>query len=147
MNEDLYKLELKRGIQALLPFARTHKMNAVRWMVELKVTKGRMADERIHVFPPYKATFTIEEDPAGCDVALLSVSAPMRPVRTLNAQERDWTADVFREAFPDHRVSRMEGNFLKDTGAFKVYAIPPGAGPEVDEGWADIKRWARRPPA
>lgn len=147
MNEDLYKMELKRGIEALVPFARAHKMNPSRWMGELQATRGRMRDERTHAFPPYLLIFTIEEDPAGCDVPLLSVSAPMRPVKRLSAEERGWTAEAFSEAFPGHRVSRLDGVFLRDSGAFKVYVIPEAAGPEVDEAWADMKRWARSEPA
>lgn len=125
MNQELFKVEFKRGINALLPYAKDHKQSAkTRTRLEAPGSDHR------YEFPPYFMIFTIEAYP-GADCPMVSVSAPMRPIKILSANEKDWVKEAFSEVFPDHDIIAMYKTLLPGNSAFKVIALPPGAPGEL----------------
>jgi hypothetical protein len=129
VNPELFKLEFKRGIEALLPHARSHRRTAnIRARIEAP------GPEHHHEFLPYFMIFTIDTL-AGADCPMVSVSAPMRPVKILNATEKDLVKEAFSEAFPDHDIVPINKALLPGNSAFKVIAIPPGAPAELVEAY------------
>jgi hypothetical protein len=123
MNPELLKVEFKRGIAALLPYAQEHKQK--RTAMPLKAPRP----EHRYEFPPYFMIFTIEVFP-GADCPMVSVSAPMRPVKMLTAPEKDTVKEAFSEIFPDYRLMTPRA-ILPGSTAFKVVAFPPGAPAEL----------------
>jgi hypothetical protein len=124
MNPELFKIEIKQGVESLTPYAREHKGGMLR--------KGRQpATEEKYQFPPYLMIFTIEAFP-GADCPMVSLSAPWRPIKTLSDQEKASAKEAFEEIFPDHQVILLR-TLIPGNSAFKMIAIPSGAPGELVE--------------
>lgn len=129
VNPELFKIEFKRGIDALLPYSRAHKRTKIR--VEAP------APGHNYEFPPYFMIFTIDSFP-GADCPMVSVSAPMRPVKTLSASEKDMVQEAFADVFPDHNMVAFPKALLPGNSAFKIVAIPPGAPSELADAYKSM---------
>lgn len=130
MNPEFFKVEIKRGIEALLPYARKHKhvsRSAIR----------PPSKEHQYEFPPYVLILTVES-PLGADHLMISVSAPMRPVKTLDAGEKASLQEAVGEVFQDHDVIAIK-SILPGNTASKIVALPPGVPPELREVYRVLK--------
>lgn len=138
MNLELFKVEVGRGIATLMPYAKAHKMKPKNHIDEFQKYK-KPAPERHYDFPPYHLILTIEAlgpehglSGATIDCPLMSVSAPMRPVKVLNDEEKEVVREIFMGWFPDHNIMDTR-SFVRGTAAFKVMAIPKEAPTEVED--------------
>lgn len=128
MNLEIFKLEITRGIQKILPYARAHKGG-----IERKSLEPPGPEER-YEFPPFRLIFTLEAFP-GADVPMLSLSAPMRPTHILEPKERDMAKETFAECFPDHEVLVMKRAVMRGSTAFKMVALPATAHPGLRKAY------------
>ncbi len=131
MKSELFKIEFKRGIETLMPYAREHKGGVMRTKIEMPAEGHR------HQFPPYTMLLTIEAFP-GADCPMVSLSAPMRPIKFLNDVEKSDAKEAFSEVFPEHRII-VTKPLLRGTTAFKMIALPPGAPQELVETYQALE--------
>lgn len=115
MNLDRFKLEMTRGVNALLPWAMAHKKYR-----NLPVSMV-LDPESQHEFPPFHMIFTVE-CAEGVDYAMVSLSAPLRPVKILSLPERAAAKEVMQDIWPAYTVYGVR-NFTQSS-AFKVVALP-----------------------
>lgn len=127
---EMFKFQLKRGFENLLPYAKANIVNPGGMEKEIREFKG-FRPERIYEFPPYRLilTFDAYKDAA---IAMSSASAPMRADgrQTLTDEEKKTFYEAFCEFFPGHMVGQI-GPVLPGATAYKVYGIPNNASPEV----------------
>lgn len=120
-NLEVFKIDLKRGIESLLPWAKQHAQQR-RHFTTAK-------PENIYSFPPYHLIFTIEVDFGG-QYLMASVSAPHRPIKILDREERRSAIESIQEMFPDYDVFPVR-NLLPVSAAFKLVGFPPGSPGEL----------------
>ena len=130
MNPELFKLEFKRGIDSILPYANKHKVSRTWGKVP------PLAPEQVYEFPPYKLIFTVEVFP-GVDCPMVSVSAPRRPIQFLTDREKADLREAFGEIFPEHQVFLLK-SVLAGSTAFKMVGVPPGAPLELLDSYKSI---------
>lgn len=130
MKSELLKVEFKRGIDSIRPYANKHKVS--RNYGEIKP----LAPELVYEFPPYKLIFTIEVFP-GVDCPMVSVSAPRRPIQFLDAREKADLREAFGDIFPEHQVFLLK-SLLAGSTAFKMVAVPPAAPLELLDSYKSI---------
>lgn len=125
---EMFKLQLKRGLEKLLPFAKANIVKPLGIEKELQEFKG-FRPERIYEFPPYRLILTFDEYKDSA-IPMSSVSAPMRAEgqHTLTDEEKKAFYEAFCEFFPEHMVGQI-GPVLPGATAHKVYGI--STSPEV----------------
>jgi len=116
MNFERFKLEMKRGVSAILPWAMAHKKYR-----NLPVSPV-IEPESQHEFPPFHMILTIE-CVEGVEYPMVSLSAPLRPVKILGRPEQEAVKEVMRDMWPGLTVMGVR-NFTRNSSAFKVVALP-----------------------
>lgn len=112
-----FKIDLKRAINALLPYAREHKMNPQKWQNEFVEHKGQINPRRVFLFDGYRLILTMEE--VGIVIASISVLG-----RHLTDDETAAFRETVQETLPDLYVHNMDGIALPGSSAFKVIGVP-----------------------
>lgn len=135
MSMERFKLDLARGIAALLPYAREHRMTEALYLEELKAHRGPRP-ERCHMFPPYKLALTIQPI-EGRDLPMVSVSAQWRPVKVLSDEEKRAVDEAMADCFPGHGPMKLVT--LKPTAGYKLLMVPEDAPPGLRKALEEYK--------
>jgi hypothetical protein len=115
MSLERFKIEMTRGVQALLPWAMAHKKYR-----NLPVSQV-LDPESQHEFPPFHMLLTVE-CVEGVEYPMVSLSAPLRPIKILSLPEREAAKEVMRDMWPGLTVMGVR-NFTHSS-AFKILALP-----------------------
>jgi hypothetical protein len=116
MNIERFKIEMTRGVQALLPWAMEHKKYR-----NLPVSQV-MTPESQYEFLPFHMIFTVE-CVEGVSYPMVSLSAALRPIKILSRPEQEAAKEVMGEMWPGFTVMGVK-NFMRNSSAFKVVALP-----------------------
>lgn len=130
MNIERFKIDFKRAVEALLPWALAHKMP--RSLPLMPVGPDSKFD-----FPPFFMIFTIEIE-NGTEFPMVSVSAPLRPTKILDQAEREATKEAFKEIFPGYEVMAIR-NFTAFSAAFKLVALPVDSPSKLRERYQELE--------
>lgn len=130
MNDlELFKVNVRRGIQYLLPQAKANLMtlDTFRTEVEAYLETGKRNQERIYDFPPYRILLSFSALPKGGPLLIASGSAPGRSGKAvlLSPEESEAFIDVVKSAFPEYKIAPMEAGL---SAAFKVLGLPKEGG-------------------
>lgn len=121
-STEMFKFQLKRGLENLLPYAKENVFRTGGMEKELREFKG-FRPERVYEFPPFRLilSFDAYED---TEIIVSSASAPMRGEgkQVLTDEEKRAFYEAFCEFFPDHAVGQI-GSILPGATAYKVYGI------------------------
>lgn len=124
---EAFKISVRRGIQYILPYARSNIMNMDKYRAEVEayLEKKQKNQERIYDFPPYRILLSFSEVEKGGPLLIASGSAPGRSgdaVKFSSEEEKAFT-EVVVDAFPDYEISSMKPGL---SAAFKVFGLPKG---------------------
>jgi hypothetical protein len=126
---EVFKTNVRRGIQYLLPQAKANLMtlDSFKTEVELYLKTGKKNQERIYEFPPYRMLLSFSILPKGGPLLIASGSAPGRTGNgvLLSSEESEAFIDVVKNAFPEYKISPMEAGL---SAAFKVLGLPKEGG-------------------
>lgn len=126
---EMFKVNVRRGIQHLLPQAKANLMTLETFKAEvaLYLEKGQRNQERIYDFPPYRILLSFSTLPKGGPLLIASGSAPGRSGNAvlLSSEEREAFIDVVKSSFPEYNIAQMEAGL---SAAFKVFGLPKEGG-------------------
>ena len=123
MSIELFKINVRKALASLLPYAREHKLTVESLMKEVQ-EHGTLKAERNYIFLPYRVALTINLRD-GKDFPLFSASAwTGNGSRPLDEDEKKEIISAMEEAFPDHKITVIEGGFLGNPPPFKVCGVP-----------------------
>lgn len=124
---EVFKVGVRRGIQYLLPYARSNIMNMEKYRAEiaLYLEKKEKNHDRVYEFPPYRMMLSFNEAEKTDPFFIASGSAPGRTgdAVKLSPEEEKAFSEVMADAFPNYTISSMATGL---SAAFKVIGLPQG---------------------
>lgn len=125
---ETFKVNIRRGIQYLLPYARSHIMTMEKYRAEIALyleTKKKNQD-RVYDFPPYRMMLSFNEAEKSDPFFIASGSAPGRTGNAVkfSPEEEKAFAEVMVDAFPNYKITPLDASGF--SAAFKVIGLPQG---------------------
>jgi hypothetical protein len=127
VSMERFKVDIARGIAALLPYARDHVVTQ-EIAVEEIMDHGGPRPERCHEFPPYRLALTVQPI-EGLNLHMVQVCAKWRPVKVLNDQEKLAVNEAMGDCFPGHSPTALPTD--RPISGFTVLIVPDDVPPET----------------